>query len=233
MKKYVLAIFILTSQFLFSQKIISKTFTRKHVDTTFSIDKVYNKITGKKVKPKKFSKLLKDNPGLPLEPVYNKNGEILKYLYDPNLKHKKGVSFRDDPPEIGEVYPNFEVKTIDGKKIELKDLLGKLVLLRFELDAMGFRFKKHEIEALDQKINESEKKDEIVAIIIFAATKDEVEKGFDLVNSNFNAVANGRNIQGLLKIKRFPYTVVIDKEGKLLDYYTLSERIDIDQLFKN
>lgn len=232
MNKYIIVALLFLSQTIYAQKTISKSYTITREDNSFSISKVYNKETGKKVKPKKFKELIEKNPNLPLEPVYNKKGEIIKYFYNPELRNAKKIKYRANPPEIGEDYPNIEFKTVDGKTIELANLKGKLVILRFELDALGFRFKKNEIDELDKKINDSGKKEEIEAIIIFAAPKKDVEKGFDQADSNFNAVANGSNFQDILQIKRFPFTVVIDKQGKLLDYYNMSDRIDIVKLLE-
>jgi hypothetical protein len=48
------------------------------------------------------------------------------------------------------VLPNFK-STIDGTQIELSKLNGKI--LRFELFATDFHFKKQEIQELDEKIN--------------------------------------------------------------------------------
>ena len=232
MRKPVLFIlaFIISLQ-LFAQEQIGIQFEKKRIDTEFNIDKLYNKKTGKRVSQKEFEKLVKQNPNLPLERVYDNIGNTVKYFYDPDKSNSLSTSNSDEPVEIGAYYPELIFKTIDGEKIRLKDLKGKMVILRFEMEADTFRFKKHEIEEMDQGINETQRGSEIEAIIIFDATEQQIRKGFDLTNSNFKLVPNGFNFQRKMNIRSFPSTIILDKQGRLMEEFPMmSEGIDILEL---
>ena len=223
-------ILVLISNQLFSQETTSKIFTIKKVDTEFNIDKLYNKQTGEKVKKKEFKELIKKNPNLPLERIYDKYGEIIKYYFNPipsNIKMKRSGNYQ---PKNGELFPDFVLKTIDNETINLNALKGKLIILRFELFADNFRFKKDEIAELDTKINKSNRQSEIEAIIIFTTQKEEVLRSFDIENSNFKLIPNGDGFHNRCEINRYPTTIIIDKNGKLIDTFKYIYDINIDEL---
>ncbi|GAA4280307.1 peroxiredoxin family protein [Gaetbulibacter aestuarii] len=225
-----LSLFFLLCISLGAQTPIGVKHTKVSVDTSFSVDKVYNKITGEKVSPEMFQKLLAINPKLILEPVIDKKGEIIKYLYDPqNLKIRVYKPGKTSLVE-GFSFPDYNLKTVDGKTMDFNDLKGKMVILRFEMEADSFRFKKHEIAGMDQKINETNRNTEIEAIIIFNANKDEINRGFDLENSNFKLIPNGGNILRQLNVNRFPYTVVLNKEGVVMAVFKYSDEMNILEL---
>jgi len=215
----------------FSQeKIISREYTTSRV-VKVDYSKIYNKQTGKQIKKKDFLKMVKNNPNLPLEEVIGVKGEIIKYFVNPSQKKTQLVNNRTKPISKGELFPNFIAKTINKRKIELNQLRGKVVILRFEMEANSFRFKKHEINELDEMINQIEnKKEKIEAIIIFASSISDINKGFDLPNSNFKLIPNGINFQEKFSITTFPTTIVIDKNGKLVDYFRDPEDINLKRL---
>ena len=108
---------------------------------------------------------------------------------------------------------------------------GKIVILRFELYASNFRFKKQEVVDLDNQINQiKNSSDKVKAIIIFTTQKNEILKGFDINNSNFELVANGMNFNEKYLITRYPTTIIIDKEGGLVDYFLYSDEIVLKDL---
>ena len=215
-----------------AQEQISKSFKIIEIDSNFNISKLYNKLTGKKISGKEFNEIVKNNPNLPLEKIYDKRGNISKYYYDPNIKNSNHQDTDNKSIKIGEPFPDLIIKTVKNQEIKLSNLKGKLIILRFELFADNFRFKKHEIVDIDDQINESNRKSEIEAIIIFTTPKEEINRGFDLENSNFKLVANGRNYHNKLYINNYPSTIVIDKEGILIDIYTYPDEINILELLK-
>ena len=216
---------------VFSQKVISVQREVKGIDTEFSIDKLYNKKTGEKILNEDFAKLLSKNPNLPLERVYDNRGNIIKYFYDPdNVNSVLVKNTNNEKIENGEDFPNLILRTIDGETIKIEDLKGKMVILRMEMEADTFRFKKHEIEELDKAIDQTKRESEIEAIIIFRASKEQIKNGFDLKDSNFKLIPNGSNFQDKLNIRRFPSTIVLDKEGRIIKNYKSSNRIDILKL---
>jgi peroxiredoxin len=193
--------------------------------------KIYNKKTGKKIKKKRYLKLKKNNPNLQLERIIGVNGEIVKYLLDLSIINNLPRNYRTKPIIKGELFPNFIAKTINKRIIELKSQRGKIVILRFELEANSFRFKKKEIKQLDNLINKIKRKNEKVkAIIFFASNELDIKQGFDLQNSNFEIISNGYNFQEKFSITRFPTTIVIDKNGKLINYYNYVDEINLTHL---
>ncbi len=209
-----------------SQNIESVQYSKVELNKNFNVNKVYNKKTGKRVSKEEFAKLIQENPNLPLESVYDKKGKIVKYYYNPqdinaSFKESKDLNSGAD----GAFFPELQLKTITGEKINFNKLKGKLVVLRFELEADSFRFKKDEVYALDQKIQESGRADEIEAIIVFACPQQEVEQGFNYKRTTFKVVANGANIQRKLGLRSYPSIMVLDKTGKLVGNY-----IDVDEI---
>lgn len=230
-QKFILLIMLFLSIQMFPQKTISTQREVKRIDTEFSIDKLYNKKTGEKISNEEFLKLIRKNPNLPLERVYDNSGNVIKYLYDPeNLNSTILKSSSNKTPGNHEKFPNLIFTSIDGETIKLEDLRGKMVILRMEMQADSFRFKKHEIEELDKAINQTKRKSEIEAIIIFRTSKQEVKRGFDLKDSNFKLIPNGANYQDKLNIRTFPSTIIIDKEGRLIKVFKSSKTIDLLKL---
>ncbi|MFD0836547.1 redoxin domain-containing protein [Mariniflexile aquimaris] len=225
----ILTLFLFSHQ-LVAQELNSNTFTITKVDSEFKIDKLYNKQTGKKISKKEFDILIENNPNLSLESVYDKYGKIIKYYYDSNSTNNNIKRSGNAQPENGKMFPDFVLKTIDNKKISLNDLKGKLIVLRFELFADNFRFKKNEIVELDTKINETNRKSEIESIIIFTTPKEEILKGFDIKNSNFKLVPNGSGFHNSCHITRYPTTMIIDKNGNLIDSFKIIDDINLIEL---
>jgi hypothetical protein len=201
------------------------------VDFSFDPNLVYNKETGKPITEKEFNTLVRTNPNLNLEKIFSEEGHLVKYVYDPkNQNHfKRPFPFSVAPK--GKPYPNFIVTTISGKKIELEELKGKLVLVRFEYYSDGFRFKENEIVDLNNKINTLGIQNDIESIIIFKGQKKDVESNLNIDMSAFHVVINGGNFFEKYQINRFPKTALIDKNGNLIDYYDYSEDIEFEKHF--
>jgi cytochrome oxidase Cu insertion factor (SCO1/SenC/PrrC family) len=207
------------------QKVIGVNWKKSTVDKDFDITKIFNKETGLKISNKEFEILVQQNPNLFLEREIDKAGNVIRYLYDNNNPNGKNNLSTNSDTSTMEPFPNFNLTTLSGTKIELSKLNGKIVILRFELSATDFHFKKQEIEELDEQINALENKNAVKAIIIFQCSESDVRKGFDLENSNFELVANGQNFMDKYGISRYPYTLLIDQKGNLIAEYSHSEDI--------
>lgn len=207
------------------------TYRRATVEA-FDLDKVYNAITGEKIPKSDVIKMIQDNPKIHLEREYDIEGKILRYLYDPNDQNRSSNVVEPTKVSDGSAFPNFKLTTIDGKVSELRKLRGKFVILRFELGASGFRFKKNEIAELDKQINVLKNKENVEAIIIFQCAEEEIRKGFDLKDSNFKLVANGFNFIIKYGIRKFPSTLLIDPYGKLIKDFDFSEDIVLENYIK-
>tara|TARA_B100001063_G_C16762966_1_gene556987 strand:- start:1992 stop:2699 length:708 start_codon:yes stop_codon:yes gene_type:complete len=230
-KKILITLLFFTVLITFGQeKTVFRKFKTSRIEKV-DFSKIYNKKTGKKIKKKKYIKLKKNNPNLQLERIIGVNGEIVKYLLDLSIINNSPRNYRTKPIIKGELFPNFIAKTINKRIIELSRQRGKIVILRFELEANSFRFKKQEIKQIDNLINKINNKNEKVkAIIFFASNELDIKQGFDFQNSNFEIISNGYNFQEKFSITRFPTTIVIDKNGKLIDYYNYMDEINLTRL---
>jgi peroxiredoxin len=224
-----IASFIICNATFSQDRQVGVSFTKTYIDKDFDPNKVYYKETGIKVSKAEFLKISEENPRMYFEKEIDAEGNVIRYFYDPSNQNGNATRTLNTPLSENELFPNFILTTIDNKKLELTDLKGKLVILRFELEANTFRFKKREIEELDNKINALKDKEVVKAIIIFSCPEDEVREGFDLKNSNFDLVANGWNFSHKYDIHNFPSTLLIDQNGKLIENYLNSERIIIEQ----
>ena len=218
--------FMITNLALGQESKAGENFTRTMVDKDFSPDKVYYKQTGGKMPLSEFRRITQGR--VYFEREINEEGHVTRYFYDPNNQQDKTVS----PLPGNAVLPNIKLTTIDKKQIELKNLIGKLVIIRFEKEADSFRFKKEEIAALDKKMNALSNKKDVEAIIIFECGEDEVRKAFDLENSNFNLVAEGRNFNIKYHIRNYPSTLLIDQNGKLIENSLNSDDIILEDYLK-
>ncbi len=208
---------------------IGISYSKIVVDKEFNIDKVYYKFSGKKIPRKVFASLTRKNPNLYLEKEYNEQGRVIKYLYD---KDNPGVRLVKPKAIAKGNFPSFKFTTVEKNKIVSKNLLGKIIILRFELFVNDFRFKENEIKELDKKINISKNKENIEAVIIFECSEKEIINGFSIPDSNFKLVGNGMNFIQKLGISRFPYTLIIDQQGNLIDKFAFSEDIELDKYFR-
>ena len=230
-KKILITLLFFTVLITFGQeKTVFRKFKTSRIEKV-DFSKIYNRKTGKKIKKKKYIKLKKNNPNLQLERIIGVNGEIVKYLLDLSIINNSPRNYRTKPIIKGELFPNFIAKTINKRIIELSRQRGKIVILRFELEANSFRFKKQEIKQIDNLINKINNKNEKVkAIIFFASNELDIKQGFDFQNSNFEIISNGYNFHEKFSITRFPTTIVIDKNGKLIDYYNYMDEINLTHL---
>ena len=217
---------VLTISFMITNLALGQGLTRTMVDNDFSPDKVYYKQTGEKMPLSEFRRITQGR--VYFEREIDEEGHVIRYFYDPN--NQKDRIWNTLPEKA--LVPNFKLTTIDNKRIELKKLTGKLVILRFELEANSFRFNKQEIAALDKKINALSNKNDVEAIIIFSCGEDEVRKGFDIANSNFKLVAGGENFIIKYDIHRFPTTLLIDQEGKLIENLSNPESVVLEDYLK-
>ncbi|HKJ48052.1 MAG TPA: hypothetical protein VJ973_03135 [Christiangramia sp.] len=225
--KLILLLMLTLSIQVFSQKTISRQRIVKQV-TTFNPDEVYNKNTGEKIPKEEVVRMIQMDSKTYFDAVYDNSGNIVKHLYDPNnLVSSRLNSTLYKTPEKNEIFPNLILTTVDGEVMEIKDLRGKMVILRMDMNAGSFN---HQIKKLDKAINETGRKSEIESIIIFHSSKDEIESGFDLKTSNFKLIPNGINFQNMLNIRVIPTTFVLDKEGKVLDVSSSSHRMNFLKL---
>ena len=224
----------MTSAMIGQEKLSREISQRKTYVTKFDKSKVIYKETGQKIPNSELLKIVEDNPRVFLENETDDEGNVLRYLYDPNNQNVDSAKKILDSYISGDVpFPNFRVSTIDGEKIELKDLKGKLVILRFESKLIGLQFNKPWIEELDEKINALVNKEEVEAIIIYQASEDEIREDVELTDTNFKLVADGRKIAQKYYINQTPTTFLIDKNGKFIGIYRNIYKIKLEDHLSN
>ncbi|MEQ9090110.1 MAG: redoxin domain-containing protein [Balneola sp.] len=229
MKINLLALLIIITIFGCVSSSQERVFEVKRSETTIQkldLSKIFYKESDTRIPEDTIRKIINKNPRLSLERKYDDEGNIYKYLYDPDDQNVNSLSLRKRNFVTEGLFPNFRVKTIDGKEIELKSLTGKLVILRFDFFSEDPKFKKHEIDELDKKINAFGQQ-KIQAIIFFGSSIKETINGEDFTGSNFDLVADANNFFAKYGITRFPFTVILDEKGNLLDNFAESDKIDL------
>jgi peroxiredoxin len=197
------------------------------------VDKIINKLTGEIFTKEELKDVLTKYKKLKLKPNIDEFGILLNYIFDPN--DPETTSSQNDfltNVEKGNAFPNFIFKTIDDEVLNLQNLRGKTVILRFEMRSIGFTFKQNEISDLDNQINSfGNGTEEFYPIIVFQTSKEEIKQGFNLKETNFKLVSDGWNYCLKYSISRYPTTIIIDKEGKLLEQYLFSDEIVLKDLY--
>lgn len=212
--------------FTFSHTVFAQITSSSRVNISGN---VYNKQTGQKLTEEETNNLIKEYPGIVFEREYNKYGLLEKLLFDPNNILTGKVKLRNDANQIksGELFPEFVFKTIDGEKVDSKNLQDSWVLLRFEL--LSQMINQEEISSLEKQIIEFNLTNKLTAIILLDDTKTNIEQNVKLIDSIFKIVADGRNFQEMYNIISFPTTILIDKTGVIHGYYFRNEKIDFNQ----
>jgi peroxiredoxin len=194
---------------------------------------VYNKQTGQKLTEEETNNLIKEYPGIIFERVYDKYGSLEKLLFDPGNILTGKVMFRNEENQIkpGELFPEFVFKTIDGEKVDSKNLQDSWVLLRFEL--LSIMINQEEITSLEKQIDEFKLENKLTAVILLNDTKTNIKQNVKPMDSVFKIVADGRNFHERFNITKFPTTILIDKNGVVHGYYYRNEQIDFSKLKTN
>lgn len=191
---------------------------------------VYNKQTGQQLTEEETNNLIKENPGIVFEHVYDKKGILEKLLFDPNNILTGSVVLRKEENQVksGELFPEFVFNTVDGEKIASKKLRDSWILLRFELFSKVIN--PEEITSLERQIVEFNLTDKLTAVILFADTEADIKKNFGTGGSIFKLVPDGRNFHEMYNIIKFPTTILIDKNRVVYKYYSRNEKIDFNKL---
>lgn len=108
---------------------------------------------------------------------------------------------------------DFEATTIEGEKIKLSNLKGKIVVLNFWFKACKpCLMEIPELHRLTEKY-----KNKNVVFIALALDSEEVVKEFlGKEKFGYKHIANARVIASSWKIKGYPTNVVIDQKGKVV-----------------
>lgn len=120
--------------------------------------------------------------------------------------------------------PDFKGKTIDGKKVQLSNLKGKVVVLNFWFIAcVPCRL---EVGPLNEVV-EHFGGEEVVFLSVAREKEADLKKHLDSTKFLFQTIADPEYniVKDTFHLFGYPTTIVIDKEGKIR-YYTLGGKID-------
>ncbi|MBN1273521.1 MAG: redoxin domain-containing protein [Candidatus Aminicenantes bacterium] len=145
----------------------------------------------------------------------------LKSLYE--KRYEKGTGFEEylkaamdavtpASKKAKEPAPDFEVTSLDGQKLHLADLKGKVVVLNFWF--IGCAPCRVEIPGLNKLTEEF--KDEKVVFIAFAMDPAEaLEKYLKDHPFTYKIIPDASKTASIYKVEAFPTHVIIDKQGKI------------------
>jgi peroxiredoxin len=149
-----------------------------------------------------------------------------------------GFAQEDDPRgyivKVGEMAPNFEMELMDGSKVELSELKGKVVMLQFTASWCGVCRK--EMPFIESEIWQKHKNKDFA---LFGVDRDEPkEKAQKLIDAtgvtypialDHGAVVFTKFAQMKSGVTR---NVIIDREGKIIYLTRLFNREEFDEMKK-
>lgn len=238
MKKLILPV-LLAFLFSCSKKTVSIKESTKTtaVSTTIGFtsrftlnDKLYNKVTGEPISMEEFAKIVKENPNVPLEKIYDKYGVPEKVFYHPNPPENFGKRNPELQPKVGEPFPQFVFQTIDGKEIDLENLKGKWVLVRF--DFFTEVMNKEDFSQLIESIDQLPKSSKFIPILCSMDNKENLKRDLGSLSKKIDLVSDGQGFSSKYQIMRFPTTILIAPDQTLYKYLGKNEYQEIGSIIE-
>lgn len=113
----------------------------------------------------------------------------------------------------GEAIEPFSTRDINGNKIKLKELRGKVVVLNFWF--IGCPACMQEIPELNKLVDDYKNNPDVVFLAIALDYNYDLKKFLKVKPFNYDIIGDGRYIADYYKIKLYPTSVILDKEGKV------------------
>ncbi|MDN5289162.1 MAG: Thiol-disulfide isomerase or thioredoxin [Mucilaginibacter sp.] len=120
---------------------------------------------------------------------------------------------------IGQEIEPFSTHDMNGKKIKLKDLRGKVVMLNFWF--IGCPPCRAEIPELNKLVEQYKDNPNVVFLAVALDARWDIRDFLKTTPYNFDIIDDGRFIANIYKIHLYPTTVILDKEGKVA-FHTVS-----------
>lgn len=111
----------------------------------------------------------------------------------------------------GEKPEPFKAFALDGKRIDLKELTGKVVVLNFWF--VGCPPCRQEIPELNKLVEAYANNPDVVFVAIALDGRADVKRFINSSPFNYRQIVNGRDVAGIYGVDRYPTNVVIDKAG--------------------
>jgi peroxiredoxin len=152
----------------------------------------------------------------PVEPS-NPNTEFIIYRLSEDQKAQR-LSKMPRPKEsayfkTGEKFSSFKTTDINGNKIDIKALEGKIIVLNFWfIDCHPCRM---EIPDLNNLVDSFKTNDKVVFIAIGLDNKASIQDFIKKLPFNYLIIDNGRFLANQYRIMSYPTHVVIDQERKV------------------
>lgn len=131
---------------------------------------------------------------------------------------KKGTSIAQNDVEVsklvGNTAPDFTVTTIDGKKVSIKSLKGKVVVLNFWFTQCPPC--REEMPTLNTFVDKYKDNKDVVFLapeVVPTTTVADVQKFLKRVPFNYQVALGGKDAAAAYQVKVFPANFVIDKKG--------------------
>lgn len=157
---------------------------------------------------------LMTNPGY--KPLFYANSEdkIKSVVFQ---KKNNNPAFVEKNPEAqftkGEKALDFIVTDLNGNKIKLSELKGKVVVLNFWFTKCGPCVQ--EMPKLNELVKEYNNKDVVFLAITFNK-KDIVEDFLFNTDFNYTIAANANHVITMYAVQSFPTSIVINKKGEIV-----------------
>jgi hypothetical protein len=184
---------------------------------------IRNVVSGEMISEGKLHELITANSRLILDPVINKYGEVESFLYYPDTKNYKSARDTSKRTKVGEPFPPFYMRSINGKKLDSEKLLGKPVLIQFQLFMKAPFFNANLFHQLDSLAEELKTAANLETIVVTQSDKEEIKNSIAVGDYKIDIVPDGRNFSIRYLVTAFPSYILTDREGKLVRYYDGSD----------
>ncbi|MES2373947.1 MAG: TlpA disulfide reductase family protein [Bacteroidota bacterium] len=114
----------------------------------------------------------------------------------------------------GQAISSFKEKDMNGVKYNLKELVGKVVVLNFWF--INCPPCRQEIPHLNEMVESYKDNKEVVFIAVALDEKSELEEFLTTTPYKYNIIDRGRYIAEQYRINLYPTHVVLDKQGKVV-----------------
>jgi peroxiredoxin len=131
---------------------------------------------------------------------------ILRSAYVPNHLPRQSESFRN-----GEAFKTFKDKDINGEKIDINALKGKIVVLNFWfINCPACRI---EMPELNTVVADYVNDPNVVFVGLCLDQKEKIKDFLQVTPFNFKQIADARYYGEKYSVTLYPTTVVLDKQG--------------------
>ncbi len=162
-----------------------------------------------------------------LDPVRDKNGKSTEYKIRPVNQGDTGKrqtvmrtpsSENFSKPKVGDAIPAFSITSIDGKVYNLSNLKNKVVVINF-----WFTLCKpclYEIPAMNEMAAAYASREDVLFLAPGWEKKDLIDKFIEKQKMSFVVFAEAFSLIDALKIRAYPTTIVVGKDGKITASYS-------------